>query len=205
MTALYVHRLRALEEATQSPPHVHRGAPDGVWRTHDSLYRFLAEWVGPESRTLETGLGISTALFAAWGADHTCVVGSAVEIEMLRDWLDERGWSADRIAFLVGSSDDVLPALRPEPFDLMLIDGCHGFPFPALDWYYGARWLKAGGILVFDDLQIPAVAATIGWFLDLDPRWEELARNERWAAYRRLSEGPLSEEWTEQLFLGDPR
>lgn len=199
-------RLGAVKEVLAAPPQVHQGAPSGVWQTHDDCYRFLARSCQEGMRTLETGLGISTVLFAAWGTEHTCVVQSRDEVEAAKRYIGDRGWSCERIVFLVGSTAEVLPAWEPPaPFDLFLIDACHGFPFPALDWFYGARWLRSGGLLVFDDMQIPAVAHTLGWFLDADPRWEEVERNKRWAAYRRLTEGPLDEEWTEQLFLGDPR
>jgi predicted O-methyltransferase YrrM len=199
-------RLADVREVLTRPPQVHEGAPSGVWNTHADCYRFLAENCSEKTRTLETGLGVSTVLFAAWGTEHTCVVGSQQEVDACKDYLAARGWSQDRITFVMGSTADVLPGFTPPaPFDVFLIDACHGFPFPALDWFYGARWLKPGGLLVFDDMQIPAVAHTIGWFLDLDPRWEEVERNGRWAAYRRLSGDDLAEEWTEQLFLGDPR
>jgi hypothetical protein len=40
------------------------------------------------------------------------------------------------------------------PLDIVLIDGAHAFPFPFLDWYFTASALKAGGLLVIDDVQI---------------------------------------------------
>jgi len=210
-TATEDGRLEVLRRVLGDPPQVHPGAPNGVWRTHDDCYEFMAEQVEPGSRTLEVGLGVSTAVLAAWGALHTCVTVAGSEVEALRDYLRRRGLSG-QVEFLIGPSDYVLPRLWEEHtwqtrgLSLLFIDGCHAFPFPALDWYYGARFLRPGGLLVFDDMQIPAVAHTIGWFLELDPRWEEVRRNGRWAAYRRLSSSPsLAEEWTEQLFLGDPR
>ena len=38
-------------------------------------------------------------------------------------------------------------------------------------------------------------------YLDADARWQALARTEKWAAFERLSEGPLAEDWYDQPFL----
>ena len=65
--------------------------------------------------------------------------------------------------------------LPPEPLDFVLIDGGHGFPTPMLDWFYGAGRLRRGGVAVFDDVQLPAVAMLVGTWpaafagTDLDP------------------------------------
>jgi len=197
---------KLINKIIASPPQVHVNSPLGVWRTDRRCYEFIERNVSSGDRTMETGLGISTALFAAWGTEHTCIIGDEREVSVLREYVTVQGWSTDRLNFVMGNSADVLPGfVPPAPLDLYLIDACHAFPFAALDWYYGARWLRVGGMVVFDDMQIPAVANTVGWFLDADPRWETVERNGRWAAYRRLSESGFVEEFTEQLFLGDPR
>lgn len=199
-------RLDSIARVLDDPPNVHPGAPNGVWRVEgDDCYRFLAEHVDEHSATLETGLGVSTALFASWRTRHVCIVNDEGETWRLQGYLSERSIPQERLRFVVGSSALVLPRLNVDPLDLVFIDGCHGFPYPALDWFYASRWLGVGGIVVFDDLQIPAVAQTIGWFLELDPRWTQLARTERWGAYRRESGNGFDEEWWDQLFLGDPR
>ena len=198
-------RLEALRQVSEDPPFVHAGAPEGVWRSEETCYRFLAERCPPGTRTLETGLGVSTVLFAAWGARHTCVVGWQAEIDLCKEYLDSRRIPRENVSFVFGASDDVLPQLRLEPIDLYLIDGGHGFPTPTIDWYYGARWLRRGGVVVVDDLQLPAVGDSLVSFLDRDPRWVSLARTWKWAAYRRESEGLLRDEWTDQSFLRNSR
>jgi hypothetical protein len=53
---------------------------------------------------------------------------------------------------------------------------------------------------VVDDLQLepPRVLSA---FLDRDPRWRREVRTPKWAAYARLSQGGLREDWSEQPFL----
>ena len=80
-----------------------------------------------------------------------------------------------------------------------MVDGCHGFPFPQLDWYYAAAHLVDGGILVVDDTQL-AAPYELRRYLEHDPRWERLHVGSQWVAFKRLGHGSLDEEWTEQRF-----
>ncbi len=196
-------RLEVLKRLSADPPFVHAGAPEGVWRSDEAFYRFLAERCPSGTRTLETGLGLSTVLFAAWGTRHTCVVGWQAEIDLCIEYLESHGIPRENVSFVFGASDDVLPQLALEPIDLFLIDGGHGFPTPIIDWYYGGRWIRSGGVVVIDDLQLPPVRDWLVAFLDRDPRWAPVARTWKWAAYRRESEGLLRDEFTDQPFLSD--
>ena len=81
-----------------------------------------------------------------------------------------------------------------------MIDGSHGFPHPTLDWYYGAPHLEHGGLLVVDDRQLPAVRMLTD-FLDRDPRWRTVSSAPNWAAYERLADGGVREDWWEQPFV----
>ncbi len=196
-------RQQDIETVMADPPQVHYGAPGGVWRTDRSCYEFIATALPDEgARTLETGCGISTVLFAMWAAEHVCVVPSAAEVDACRAYLQQRG-QLDRVVFEVGWSDEVLPRLTGPPLDLVLVDGGHGFPAPIVDWYYAASRLREGGLVILDDMQLPQVRLGLHEFLAADPRWECVEASEKWAAYRRLTAGHLREEWREQAFLGD--
>jgi predicted O-methyltransferase YrrM len=196
-------RQADIETVLADLPQVHWGAPKGVWQTDRSCYEFIAGVLPAEgARTLETGCGVSTVLFALWAQEHVSIVPWPREAEACREYFQERG-IPDRVSFEVGPSDDVLPRLNLPPLDLVLIDGGHAFPLPIVDWYYAASRLKEGGVVVLDDLQLPQVRLGLLEFLDADPRWERVAAVEKWAAYRRLSEGPLREEWRDQAFLDD--
>jgi hypothetical protein len=71
--------------------------------------------------------------------------------------------------------------------DLVLIDGCHGFPGPFIDWYYAASGLKAGGVLCE--------------FLRAEPDWRvEHDFVSRTAVFRKLRDGDVMREWTEQPY-----
>nr|WP_141657321.1 class I SAM-dependent methyltransferase [Thiocapsa sp. KS1] len=196
-------RSEIVEQLFRDLPQVHTelGNPEGgVWRTDRPCYEFIASHCGPRSRTLETGLGLSTLLFVLLGTEHTCVAPWTSEIEGLFSHCRERGIATDRLTLNQGFSDEVLPTLQPSELDLFFIDGGHGFPTPMLDWYYGAGRLRRGGMLVIDDIHLPAVQMLLD-FLDADPRWQCVDKTRKWAAYERLGEGTLREEHSRQQFL----
>jgi hypothetical protein len=196
-------RLEVIERVLAAPPQIHANAPSGVWSTRRDCYQFMAGEVHGGSRTLETGAGVSTVLFAAWGCEHLCVVPVQAQVDGLVAYCGDLGIDSSGVSFDVRPSEQALPQLEPSrEFDLALIDGCHGFPLPVIDWFYGAGRLRRDGVVIFDDLQLPQVSHFLGWFLDRDPRWEREQANDKWAAYRRRSAGPLGELQTEQPFIG---
>ena len=78
-------------------------------------------------------------------------------------------------------------------------------PSTHLDWFYGAAFLRKGGVVVFDDVQPNQVRLLIDAFIEPDPRWERLAGTDKWSAFRRLTEGSLSEgEWDQPFFPSPP-
>jgi len=184
------------------PPQVHieLGNPDGgVWRTDRDCYEFIASCCVPGDRTLETGLGVSTALFLLCGTRHTCVTPFQSEVDRLYGYCRQRDIDVSQLELGLGFSDAVLPALPNDELDLMLLDGGHAFPTPMIDWFYGAGRLRRGGTLVLDDMHLPAVA-TLVRYLECDPRWSLVHRTPKWSAWRRESEGSLREEWSDQAF-----
>jgi predicted O-methyltransferase YrrM len=194
-------RSLAIARVVRDPPLAHPKAEGGVWRTSTDCYEFLARHAVPGARTLETGLGISTALFALWGTEHTCVVPDAREADAVRTWARERDIDLSRMTFEIGLSDQVLPRLEPTELDLVFIDGGHSWPLPVIDWFYAAGRLREGGVVVFDDIQLPQVRLGLFDFLDADPRWEPVARTGKWAACVRHASGPLGEAHQAQDFL----
>ncbi len=191
----------AFADALASPPRLHSRSPLGTWGIGDpESYEVLAAHVGPESVTFETGLGMTTILLAMLGASHTSVFFGSHEGAEFTRWADEFGLDLSRVELVRGASRDVLPTLAPRTLDLYIIDGGHGYPTPQLDWAYGAPWLRQGGVLFVDDTQLWA-PAQLDAFLAVDPRWEELARGQKWSAYRRLDEGDVLEDSFDQTFL----
>lgn len=68
-------------------------------------------------------------------------------------------FSYDQYRLIEKGSEIALPALleKGEKFDFAFIDGYHTFDHTLLDAYYLIKMLQPGGILVIDDVQMPAV------------------------------------------------
>lgn len=143
----------------------------------------------PSMTTLETGSGASTIVFAARGSAHTAISPAPDEHARIRSWCAEHQISTDRLRFLPESSDVALTgAWTPEPLDLVLVDGAHLFPLPALDWFHTARHLRVGGRIVLDDAFLPSVHMVVR-FLRLSPSWAfEGAISYRTVCFRKLED-----------------
>src|SRR5256885_8926233 len=77
-----------VSELLADPPKLHvfkqsPGTPEGLfkngelvnrWKLSDEELLFISRVVGKGAKTMETGAGCSTVLFALLGANHTCIV-----------------------------------------------------------------------------------------------------------------------------------
>lgn len=139
--------------------------------------------------TLETGSGASSIVFAGRGSEHTAISPDAGEHARIREWCKANGVATDRVKFLAESSDAALMGgWEPRPLDLVLVDGAHLFPFPALDWYLTSRHLRVGGRVVLDDAFLPSVSMVVR-FLRSNPSWAfEGAISYRTVCFRKLDD-----------------
>ncbi|MEK7661299.1 MAG: hypothetical protein AAB680_04595, partial [Pseudomonadota bacterium] len=65
------------------------------------------------------------------------------------------GIDTSNVTFYNEFSQNILPKIAGhENLDVVLIDGGHGFPIPAVDWLYTAPMLKIGGKLLIDDVDL---------------------------------------------------
>ena len=152
------------------------------------------------ARTLETGCGASTVVFAAQGADHTVISPDGREHRLVREYCRSIGIDDGRVSFIDASSDDVLPSLLTgRELDFAFIDGAHSFPYPVVDFHYIARSLKVGGRILVDDIAIPAVAPAFR-FMDQEVNWRLDRIVDDRAALSSLIELPPPEDYVLQTF-----
>lgn len=116
------------------------------------------------SDTAETGCGRSTLALSHASKRHVvfaCEVpsGRDSETHSLNRVRQSELLNRDHCEFTIGPTQLTLPRFQfDRQFDLVLIDGPHGYPFPDLEYYYFYPHIKPGGWLVVDDIQIPTVA-----------------------------------------------
>lgn len=170
-----------------------------VWDIAPAVADYLRAHLKPGQRTLETGAGLSTLLFAAAGAQHVVVTPSESERQRILAEAQRRGIATEALRFEIGYSQDVLPKLAGE-LDFVLIDGGHGFPIPAIDWAYLAPRMVVGGTLLIDDVDLWTGAMLVR-FLQREPGWRyEGLLNGRTAVFRLTARCELR-EWTDQPYV----
>jgi predicted O-methyltransferase YrrM len=115
----------------------------------------------------ETGCGKSTILFSNTSEQHTvfCLddreAGPASSVRFFQDCPLTR---QDRLRLVFGPTQRTLPLHQhTAAYDLVLLDGPHGWPYPELEYYFFYPHVRSGGLLVLDDCNIP----TIGRLADI--------------------------------------
>jgi predicted O-methyltransferase YrrM len=122
-------------------------------------------------RTLETGMAYGLSTLAICGVHEHRDEGEHIAIDphQSSDWqgigrlnLDRAGLS-HRARVIESRSDEALPRLREEGvrIDFALIDGLHLFDAALVDFFHADRMLDVGGVVVFHDTWMPAIAQTV--------------------------------------------
>jgi Sulfotransferase family len=198
-----VELSQELRAVLKDQPKLHKDrAGDLVsYQASEEVLSFIDQHVTENSRTLETGAGMSTILFAIRGSEHTCIVPSQGQIDRIKQYCHDHQISTDKIDFQLHNSEVILPVLNPKDLDLILIDGCHGFPIPFIDWFYATSYLKKDGTLIVDDTQL-WTGAVLKEYLLSEPEWELIEDIEpRAAIFRKLQTEIRTKEWDEQPYV----
>lgn len=197
-------RATSLKDVLADPPLVHGPEGGNDLLTHGLLpvvLEFIEQTVQPGHRTIETGCGLSTILFAIRGAEHTCIVPYQHEVDRVRDWCESHGVDASKLNFVVGHSERYLPSADLGELDLVLVDGSHSFPQAFIDWFYTQDALKIGGTLIVDDVHVWTGRVTRD-FLEAEPEWELLKRfHGRTVAFAKRGEIDPDKVWYEQAYV----
>lgn len=204
-----------VQELLADPPKLHAfiqtpGTPSGLyqpgelinrWKLSDEELLFISRSVGKGSKTLETGAGCSTVLFALLGTQHTCIVPDRPLTERIVAFCQQKGIPTSGLNFIVDVSERALPRLEEKDFDLGLIDGRHGFPQPFLDWYYVAERLKIGGYVIIDDLHV-WVCETLMHFLMAEKKdWKLVHESLGGCAVQKLGNGTQNNDYEYQPYV----
>lgn len=167
--------------------HLLHGEPHS-WRISTAVLQWLARNVRSDQRTLETGSGYSTVIFAAAGATHTVISPVPSEHEKVCQWCKERDFTMNSVKFWASPSQSVLPTLDLEPLDLVLIDGSHAFPIPFLDWYHTSTSLKRKGFVLLDNTELRSVNILREFLLSERKRWRLLDDLGGTAIFQKVSD-----------------
>jgi Methyltransferase domain len=164
--------MDSIEILISENPRFHSG--NVSWSVHPEVLRFIRSCLKPSMRTLETGGGQSTVVFAIIGTHHTCITPIRHEAEQIHSYCRDHGINDNKITFIHDSSDVVLASGQgiPDVIDFLLIDGAHRFPFPILDWHFSEPKIPKDGIVAIDDYLTPSVRILHDFLLSEDDEWE---------------------------------
>jgi len=194
-----------LEGLLADPPklHIPSSRPAELtnqWKLSDEELLFIKSHVSKSSKTLETGAGCSTILFAMLGSRHTCIVPDQSLVGRICAFCKEKQIPTVNLKFIIDISERVLPKLKDRGFDLVLIDGRHGFPQPFLDWYYASDLLKIGGYVIIDDLHIWMCEVLMNFLLS-EEDWKLAHESLGGCAFQKLGNSAHNKEWAFQRFV----
>jgi predicted O-methyltransferase YrrM len=190
----------AITRMIADEPAFHSGGTR-AWLALPATLELLAEQIAPGSVTVETGAGASTVVFAALGTEHVAISPASDEHRRIGEYCETIGVNHDRVSFRAQRSDDAIAELGPDVrFDAAFIDGRHSFPQPVVDFHLIEQRLRVGGLLVLDDVPIPAVGV-LHAFLVGSPDWEFVRlADDRAGAYRKLADADSDDNWRRQPF-----
>ena len=195
-----------LEDLLRDNPSIHGDAASGDLMTHGLVEEALAHLsatVRPGDRTLETGSGFSTIVFALAGAQHTAIMPFQNEVDRILAYCTaERHPDGRADVPRRALRARCLPAPRPAaPWTDVLIDGSHSFPQVFIDWFYVAAPMRVGGQLLVDDVHL-WTGKVLRDFLVAEPEWEKLDElGGRTTIFRKVAEVDPDKHWLKQPYV----
>ena len=103
-----------VERLENDKPQFHWGGTQS-WNAAPETLREIQRSVHKNMRTLETGCGASTVIFAAQGARHTVISPSRDEHQRVVVYLQDININTSQLHFEAGFSDDILPNICGYP------------------------------------------------------------------------------------------
>lgn len=192
-----------LQDLLNSPPQLHQTELGELtsWKLSDEVLSFIDKYVDETTSTLETGAGVSTILFGLKRTNHICIVPDQDLVNRIGKYCKCNQITLEKVVFEIAESEKILPDLKANQLDLVLIDGRHAFPTPFIDWHYTSSKLKVGGIAIIDDTQI-LTGHILKNFLLSEPEWQlQKSFSSKTAIFKKLKEYKGSKAWTQQPYL----
>lgn len=180
---------------------LHDAFPEALPESHARDIARLVRELGLV-RTLETGMAYGLSTLAICGVHEERDEGEHIAIDphQSSDWRGigllnlERAGLVHRAHVIEARADEALPRLRDEGvrIDFALIDGLHLFDAALVDFFHADRMLDVGGVVVFHDTWMPAIAQAAE-FVRTNRAYEVLDTDPAMIALRKRGED--DREW----------
>jgi hypothetical protein len=175
---------------------VHPGAVTGVWEVaEDFLIACAGLFPNSNIRSIETGLGLSTAVFSNFGWTHKAIMPSFDEKNQLLRWMVKNSVATDKLEVVVEFSYNEVVKSDTQEFDFVFIDGNHGFPHPFIDYFFLSQRLKVNGFLAIDDIDLE-VPSYLFQTIKKRPYWRVHEQGQKWVILELIARNLVaSEDW----------
>jgi predicted O-methyltransferase YrrM len=156
------------------------------------------EWLVGEiplgGTSLETGCGWSTIALGLVSDRHIAIAPDPDEHEALRTWAKTHEIALDGVDLVAARSEHHLPVIEvePESVDLVLVDGDHAAPLPALDVFHATPLLRAGGLLALERTRLRSVAEVVARLAADTEGWAVRHRVDDAVVLQRRVAGPAT-------------
>jgi precorrin-6B methylase 2 len=159
---------------------------------------------GSNATILETGAGNSTLAFLYAKAKKIVSIEMKPDLfERIDSFCKEHQIDNSAWDYRIGASEWILPDLASSGMkvDLALIDGGHGWPTVFVDFCYVYAMLRAGGILLVDDVQLYSVGE-LRRFLEKETKRFAVEKDlGKTIAFRKLTDDRLFADFGEQPYI----
>ena len=158
----------------------------------------VLEWLVGEiplgGTSLETGCGWSTIALGLVSDRHIAIAPDPDEHEAVRRWAKVQDVPLDGVEMVAARSEHHLPVtdLEPETFDLVLVDGDHAAPIPALDVFHTTPLLRTGGLLMLERARLRSVAEVVDRLARDTGGWTIRHRVDDAVVLQRRTAGPAT-------------
>jgi predicted O-methyltransferase YrrM len=209
-----IDRIYETSKVEAADGSLHDAFPEALPRSHArDIARLVREL--DLVRTLETGMAYGLSTLAICGVHEERDEGEHIAIDPHQSsaWHRigllnlERAGLAHRAHVIEARSDEALPRLRDEGvrIDFALIDGLHLFDAALVDFFHADRMLDAGGVVVFHDTWMPAIAQA-SEFVRTNRAYEVLdAGDPAMVALRKLAEDERPWDFHRDFAVTRPR
>lgn len=194
MSSVQIQINKILQEVMALPEDWH-GAGTVVDAALEALVRHCSDLNIKHS--IETGAGRTTLLFSHLSPNHKVFAkdngnGSITKVQQ------SPLFNSECVEFIEGANQLTLPKYQFDcQFQVALIDGPHGYPFPDMEYYYIYPHLDTGAILIVDDIQIPTIYNMFK-FIEADEMFSLIEIVGNTAFFRRTDVAtfnPLGDGW----------
>ncbi|TFE68014.1 glycosyltransferase family 2 protein [Methylacidiphilum caldifontis] len=116
-----------------------------------NLAEYLWETIPEGSKTIEVDGLIATLIFLNKKMDHTVLLSKAQWEAPLQDYLKATNCFSHRLRIERGPTEKILPGLEQMGYDVAILHGKKGFPYPFMEFLYLSKGLKEKGLLIIND------------------------------------------------------